>query len=97
MATANVCRWINRPATPTGISCLEINGTVYDVLPVLSVGGNVHGYNLHKWDDAGTVYHVDTDFPRWECNCPDSRFRPKPEGCKHIRALKAALQRLQPA
>ena len=91
-AQPNTCRWIVRPETQARTGCIEINGTTYDVLPVLSSGGNVHGYNLHKWDAEGTVYFVDTDFPEWTCTCPDMKYRRRQ--CKHCRALRAALARL---
>lgn len=93
-AQANYCRWLVKPQG-NHAGTLEINGTTYDLLPVLSQGGRIIGYNLHKWDEAGTVYHVDTDFPRWECSCPDAKYRRRE--CKHAKALRAALERLQPA
>jgi hypothetical protein len=34
--------------------------------------------------DSGNTYFVDT--AKGSCTCKDALYRPKPEGCKHVRA-----------
>jgi hypothetical protein len=48
------------------------------------------GIELRKGD--GTVYHIATSNSwGWTCDCPDAEFRPRPGGCKHVAACRAAL------
>jgi hypothetical protein len=72
---------------------LAINGTAYEVLPLYD-GEALAGYRLLKAD--GAMYDVGTAGPDgWSCDCPDATFRPdRPVGCKHVKALRAALAAL---
>src|SRR5690349_21484371 len=81
-----VCRWITKPASPREGGVLEINGTVYDVLPLYD-GEALVGYRLLKAD--GAMYDVGTaELHGWTCDCPDATYHPeRPGGCKHARAL----------
>jgi hypothetical protein len=54
-------------------------------------GAKVVGYRLVKIDalDKTTTYDVNAD--TWECDCPDATHTDRPGGCKHSKALRAAL------
>jgi hypothetical protein len=61
-----------------------------------TVTENVDGLCLAGWrlvKQDGTVYDLPADFS--SCDCPDQTYHPeRPLGCKHMRALPAALQAL---
>ena len=83
-----LCRWLARPNGRHEGGVLDINGTAYEVLPVYDAEALV-GYRLLKTD--GSMY--DLDASSWRCDCPDATFHPeRPGGCKHAKALQAALQ-----
>ena len=90
---SGLCRWLTRPNGHHEGGVLEINGTRYEVLPLYD-GETRVGYRLLKAD--GTMYDLCTAAPGgWTCDCPDATFHPeRPGGCKHTRALQAALQAL---
>lgn len=84
-----VCRWLGDK--PCGRRVIAINGTVYEV---------EHGWNvlrLYRFDFSKpgtglTVYTVDTSSVlSWRCDCPDAANRDRPGGCKHVKALRAAV------
>ncbi len=86
------CRWVEPLGPNDSAALLEINGVPY-VLCVLEDERTsaVLGYQMVKAD--GTRYEIDA--ATWECNCPDMTFRPdRPGGCKHVKALRAALAQL---
>jgi hypothetical protein len=72
---------------------LQINGMPYEVLPLYD-GAALAGYRLLK--PGGAMYDVGTAEPHsWACDCPDATYHPeRPGGCKHVRALRAALAAL---
>lgn len=37
---------------------------------------------------SSKVYRVTHDQSVWKCTCLDARFRPRPEGCKHVQAVQ---------
>ncbi len=79
------CSWL--PDEANGNRVLEINGTAYEVEAL------VGGYRLYRWKGA-EIKTIDIDAQTWQCDCEDATFRPeRPGGCKHVRALKAALPR----
>jgi hypothetical protein len=80
-----IAKWLS-PMGFLGIGILAINGTPYVVLR-LSSGV---GFRLEKTDR--TTYDVNTEGPDWTCDCPDATFCPRPGGCKHVAALRAALK-----
>jgi hypothetical protein len=93
------CRWAVQP-TETHPGCLIISSTngrgmvttaAYLVRVVVEFG-RVLGYQLKKAD--GTVYDLAADLS--SCDCPDGTYHPeRPEGgCKHRKALAAALKAL---
>jgi hypothetical protein len=96
------CRWNLRPVLPTaddlnGLSGLlavatEDRTTEYLVTPLadrVADGAVLRGWSMTKSD--GTVYHLDAA-EGLRCDCPDHTFHPeRPGGCRHMRALAAAL------
>jgi hypothetical protein len=84
------CRWVV-PIGQTGAGVLAINGTKY-VVTVLRDQNRVLGYRLTKPSDMAS-YDVCVLGQPWKCDCPDATFHPeRPGGCKHVAALRAALQ-----
>jgi hypothetical protein len=79
------CRWIRKIGeVDTNIGLLEINGKLYGVAVVEG------GYRLVKPD--GSDYAVNAE--DWLCDCPDFVYRranSDPEGCKPVKALRAAF------
>ncbi len=87
-----VCRWLTKPNARHEGGLLEINGASYEVLPLLD-GEALAGYRLLKAD--GAMYDLDVTHEPWRCDCPDATFHPeRPGGCKHAKALRAALAAL---
>jgi hypothetical protein len=94
------CRWLHEPIVPCaqfpdglpGLLLIETDHicTVY-MLSVVVNQGAVAGFRLTKSD--GKVYDIDP--AHWTCDCPDGTFRQnRPGGCKHGRAVRAALARI---
>ncbi len=86
-----ICRWLSDALN--GCRRLEINGQAYEIEQLTG------GLNLHRVNDRGEItrYHVNTSLPCgvWTCSCPDATNRPERRcQCKHVRALRAALQAL---
>jgi hypothetical protein len=70
--------------------CLVVNDTAYLVI-ALHDGRGLLGYQLKKAD--GTHYDLPADLSG--CDCPDATYHPeRPGGCKHRKALAAALKAL---
>lgn len=91
-------RWLSSPIWPCALlpegmaGRLEINGTLYLVLPFGGIADDCAGYRLTNLDN-GSVYDLDPS-PAWgwQCSCGDATFRPeRPLGCKHARACREAL------
>lgn len=81
------CGWLKD--RPCGRRVLAINGTPYQV---------EHGWNefkLYRFEDGLrlVVYTIKTDGIAWQCDCPDATHRDRPGGCKHAKALRAAVAR----
>jgi hypothetical protein len=84
------CKWVV-PLGETGTGVLAINGQDY-VVTVLRDQDGVLGYRLTKPADM-TAYDICARGTHWRCDCPDATFHPeRPGGCKHVAALRAALQ-----
>ena len=86
------CQWIE-PAK-NGNRQLIVNGVLYELEDLQG-----RGYRLYRLKDGAVVaYDIDTRTPHgWTCDCPDATYRPdRPGGCKHVRALQAALAVLTP-
>jgi hypothetical protein len=78
------CRWVLQPTT-LHPGYLLINGTTY-VVELLQ-----DGYRMTKTN--GDCYDLPRDLST--CDCPDSVYASeRPGGCKHRRALSAALAAL---
>jgi hypothetical protein len=86
--------------TETHPGCLIISSadgrgkvtTAAYLVRVVAENGRVIGYQLRK--ATGEVYDLAADVS--SCDCPDATFHPeRPGGCKHQRALKAALAALE--
>ena len=60
----------------------------------LREGERLTGWRLRKLTgkDAGVTYDLPADLSR--CECPDSEYADRPGGCKHRRAIRAALAAL---
>jgi len=86
-----VYQWLQKPNAHHEGGVLAINGTAYEVLPLFD-GEALVGYRLLKPD--ATMYDLETAGPRgWSCDCADATFHPERQGgCKHVKALKAALR-----
>jgi hypothetical protein len=84
-------RWLVRPSAEGAGGVLSINGTAYEVLPILDDGGVRLGWRLLKVDSL-QMYDVETASEPWRCDCPDAVFTDRPGGCKHVVALRAALR-----
>src|SRR5205823_4785541 len=82
------CRWVLPLAADFGV--LQINGTSYALCRLAG------GFRLMKPD--GQTYDLDaSDADYWICTCPDyefARHQKDPAGCKHVKAVKAALAHL---
>lgn len=78
-------------ATGTCRLFLRISGVVYALCRIDPTPSAVlEGWRLRKPD--GTTYDVGRTAHGCTCDCPDFEFRRagwEPEGCKHIKALKA--------
>jgi hypothetical protein len=97
------CRWIVQPIAPTRDNLrgragrIEINGTAYlFTTRAENVPGQnrptVVSYQLDKQN--GTAYDLPGSLDG--CDCPDATFHPeRPGGCKHARALRAALKAIK--
>jgi hypothetical protein len=84
------CRWVTRPGADHAGGVLLINGVNYEVLPLLD-GDQFVGYRLLKPD--GSMYDLPADLS--SCDCPDATYHPeRPNGCKHVAALRVALAAL---
>jgi hypothetical protein len=97
---AGTCRWLRRPIWPCELlanglpGLLRIRETVYGVLPLADLPATgpavTRGYRLSK--DDGTTYDVSLE-GHGSCDCPDGTYRgERPGGCKHQKALRAALR-----
>jgi len=86
-----VCRWVILPIPVRDFESgvLAINGTEY----VVTLPADRSGARLTK--PGGEQYHVDLDGRR--CDCPDAVYRPREGGCKHFKAVAAAVGRLPAA
>jgi hypothetical protein len=73
-------RWISKP-DKQGVGVIRICKGSSDQLYALKVQAN----EVLLGKDDGTYYRVTES----GCDCPDAVKRPRPEGCKHRRALKA--------
>src|SRR5262249_27499653 len=84
------CSWLSKPNCLHQGGVLQINGTAYTVDPILDDDtGALMGHRLSKAD--GGMYDIDRATGR--CDCPDATFQPdRPGGCKHSKALQAALR-----
>src|SRR5262249_23247102 len=76
--------------------CLEVNGGLYDVLPLTGNGEGpdapVVGFRLTNLGN-GRVYDLDASADHWSCDCPDSVFAARTDGlCKHRKGLRQALE-----
>lgn len=91
--------WHRKPIWPCAIleggadGLLEINGVLYDVLPLVP-----GGYRLGNHAN-GEVHYVDTIREPWVCTCGDFVFRrngsgPDTHHCKHLQSLIEALASL---
>lgn len=70
-----------------------IGGAPYHLARVEGDGGLV-GYNLTGPNGMyGLMANPDTGLPV-RCNCPDSAFRKRPEGCKHVREVTLWLDNI---
>ena len=84
---SGTCRWLE--PMKDGLGCLEINGTAYTVMEIKN------GFLLRKED--GTEYGISIEEQPWVCDCGDYTFRRAnvdPKGCKHVAALRAALDHI---
>jgi hypothetical protein len=99
--------WLRRPVAPCELlpqgfpGVLLVNARPYlcSCVGELPEQGEpvVRGYQLVK--DDGTVYHIDLHarWGGWDCDCPDSTFRPdRPGSCKHVAALRQACATAAP-
>jgi hypothetical protein len=96
------CRWAVQPGTGKtahpGVLVItsedgrgNVNVGTF-VVYELRDGGALTGYRLEKPD--GEVYDLPADLS--SCDCPDRCFHPeRPLGCRHMRALRAALAALK--
>jgi hypothetical protein len=55
----------------------------------LTDGEAVVGFRLVKAGIEEKTYDVNAE--TWECDCPDATHTDRPGGCKHSKALRAAL------
>ena len=95
------CRWVVPLGEESGAGVLEIHrGHLTDLYEVVAFreDGVIVGFRLNKVTGGKEAfYDIDTR-PSWgwSCDCPDATFHPeRPGGCKHIRALQAALAALK--
>jgi hypothetical protein len=86
---SGTCQWV-LPIGEVGTGVLAINQVCYTIT-ILKHKDRVTGYRLEKLD--GTVYDLNIETEHWSCDCPDATFNPeRPGGCKHSKALRAALK-----
>jgi hypothetical protein len=96
------CRWAVQPGTGKTahpgvlvITSADARGQVNVgtfVVHAHQDGGRLLGYRLEKPD--GTAYDLPADLS--SCDCPDGTFHPeRPGGCRHQKALRAALAALE--
>jgi hypothetical protein len=85
-----------------GTATVELPGEkgltfVYDVRPVPPVEG-WRSWAVERQDDpeAEHAHTVGRDGRRWRCTCDSFKYNPARwlAGCKHVRALKLALEAL---
>jgi hypothetical protein len=100
------CRWVQRPVaspdSPARKGVLSINGVGYLVAELLCPETQLPlGWTLTRPADKrvdAASYDVLIHEGELLCHCPDSVYRPdRPQGCKHQRALAAALAALEHA
>lgn len=84
---SGVCRWLKD--RPCGRRVLQIGDQTYQV----ELAWNV--LRLYRFDvDGLKIYTVNTSSVlEWRCDCPDAVNRVRPGGCKHAKALRAAVAR----
>src|SRR5262245_53067382 len=85
---SGTCRWIRKPSRDAR-AILAINGVHYAIW-FIHEGERLTGFRLMS--AAGKVYDLPVSLD--DCSCPDSTFRPRPGGCKHVKSLRAALAAL---
>lgn len=89
----SVVRWV-RPFRTQTSALLRIKGGLYEVVQLRDPVEGVVGYQIFKLDGSGVRYAVDVTGAAWTCECGDFIHRRDgrdARGCKHVRALKAAL------
>lgn len=90
-----VCRWAKRIGPDSTSGLLYIDGQLHGVHELKDDAGKIVGYCMGHGKGENRVYHkIDITWARWECDCPDFIYRRHGMdrgGCKHVRALKAAL------
>lgn len=99
------CRWAVQPGignvrhpgvlviTSAGARGKENVGT-FVVQEHRDSAGTLTGYRLTKADGSGAFYDLPADLS--SCDCPDATYHPeRPGGCRHQRALRAALAALE--
>ena len=91
MATVSRARRTRKPAHGVCRLVLTINGTSYNVRPILAGSSNARkAFRLRETD--GTLYHVADTVHGLQCDCPDFLFHRDGldvEGCKHVKAMVA--------
>ena len=93
------CRWVGGTPSP---AALDNGNAMLLIVPKrrepqayhvqrLTDGGTVLGYRLVKAGVENTVYDLEQTGDTLRCDCPDATHVDRPGGCKHSKALRAAL------
>jgi hypothetical protein len=85
--TSGVARW-GEVDRITGGRYITINGKEYLCEQIIG------GYQLCHLDPETfgfVLYRVLTIGEKWQCSCPDFKYRVREGGCKHVKALRVAI------
>ncbi len=99
LVRSGTCRWVSdnpRDALLCGGCTALIVETTKGVETTYLVRLVEGGYTMER-TDTGKTYTVEMPFSdcrEWTCDCPDTTYRSGPGGCKHVRSLFAALNKI---
>ncbi len=96
LVRSGTCRWVSdnpKAALLCGGCTALVVETSKGVETIYLVRQAQGGYTMERVDNE-KEYFVGTARTPWTCDCPDTQYRSGPGGCKHVRSLFAALNKI---